>query len=89
MNLPLGDMIICDDEGYELIVIERKTLKDLLSSIKDGRYREQSFRLNNYPVHNHNIIYLIEGQNKSNFKTYEKKMIESSYFFLCITKGFR
>lgn len=88
MNLPLGDMIICDDEGYELIVIERKTLKDLVSSIKDGRYREQSFRLNNYPVHNHNIIYLIEGQNKSNFRSQEKKMIESSYFSLMYYKGF-
>ena len=88
MNLPLGDMIICDDEGYELIVIERKTLKDLVASIKDGRYKEQSFRLNNYPVHNHNIIYLIEGQNKSNFKSQEKKMIESSYFSLMYYKGF-
>lgn len=88
MNLPLGDMIICDDAGYELIVIERKTLKDLVSSIKDGRYREQSFRLNNYPIHNHNIIYLIEGQNKSNFKSQERKMIESSYFSLMYYKGF-
>lgn len=88
MNLSLGDMIICDDEGYELLVIERKTLKDLVASIKDGRYREQSFRLNNYPVHNHNIIYLIEGQNKSNFKSQEKKMIESSYFSLMYYKGF-
>ena len=88
MNLALGDMIICDDDGYEMIVIERKTLKDLVSSIKDGRYKEQSFRLNNYPVHNHNIIYLIEGQNKSNFKNQEKKMIESSYFSLMYYKGF-
>ena len=88
MNLPLGDIIICDDEGYELLVIERKTLRDLVSSIKDGRYKEQSFRLNNYPVHNHNIIYLIEGQNKSNFKTNEIKMIESSYFSLMYYKGF-
>ena len=88
MNLHLGDMIICDDAGYELIVIERKTLKDLVSSIKDGRYKEQSFRLNNYPIHNHNIIYLIEGQNKSNFKSHEIKMIESSYFSLMYYKGF-
>lgn len=87
-NLTLGDFIICDDEGYEMIVIERKTLKDLVSSIKDGRYREQSFRLNNYPVHNHNIIYLIEGANKSNFKSQEKKMIEGSYFSLMYYKGF-
>ena len=87
-NLNLGDFIICDNEGYELIVIERKTLNDLVSSIKDGRYREQSYRLNNYPVHNHNIIYLIEGINKSNFNSQEKKMIESSYFSLMYYKGF-
>jgi len=88
MNLSLGDFIICDDEGSELIVIERKTLGDLVSSIKDGRYKEQSFRLNNYPIHNHNIIYLIEGNNKSNFNKQEKKMIESSYFSLMYYKGF-
>tara|TARA_A100001015_G_scaffold306259_1_gene400268 strand:+ start:3838 stop:4596 length:759 start_codon:yes stop_codon:yes gene_type:complete len=87
-NLVLGDFIICDNEGYELIVIERKTLNDLVASIKDGRYKEQSFRLNNYPVHNHNIIYLIEGINKSNFNSQEKKMIESSYFSLMYYKGF-
>ena len=33
----------------------------LNSSIKDGRYVEQSHRLTGYNMHNHNIIYLIEG----------------------------
>ena len=28
-QLHIGDAIICDDEGVELIVIERKTLNDL------------------------------------------------------------
>ena len=37
-NLPLGDAIIQDDSGNDLIIIERKTLTDLASSIKDGRY---------------------------------------------------
>ena len=32
-----------------------------MSSIKDGRYKEQSYRLNACDIHNHNIIYLIEG----------------------------
>ena len=60
-NLPLGDIII-SLENRELIIIERKSLNDLAASIKDGRYQEQSFRLSNYNnVHNHNIIYLIEG----------------------------
>lgn len=61
-NLELGDIIITDNNDNEIIIIERKTVTDLASSIKDGRYREQSFRLTHYNnVHNHNIIYLIEG----------------------------
>ena len=61
-NLPIGDIIVKDDNDEELIIIERKSLKDLAASINDGRYSEQSYRLNNCSVHNHNIIYLIEGQ---------------------------
>tara|TARA_B100001093_G_scaffold454940_1_gene464676 strand:+ start:217 stop:1077 length:861 start_codon:yes stop_codon:yes gene_type:complete len=67
-NLELGDFIICDDVGGEKMIIERKSLSDLASSIKDGRYAEQSFRLNNYNFQNHNIVYLIEGD----FKYWEK-----------------
>ena len=64
--LPLGDIIILDDTEEKLI-IERKCLTDLLASIKDGRYEEQSYRLNGLNHHNHNIYYLIEGDvNKSN-----------------------
>ena len=55
-SLHLGDIIICDDDGNELILIERKSLADLASSIRDGRYAEQSYRLAEYPVHNHNIV---------------------------------
>ena len=44
-----------------IILIERKSLNDLESSIKDGRYSEQSIRLNSSEIHNHNIYYLIEG----------------------------
>ena len=29
----------------EVAIIERKTPKDLIASIKDGRYKEQSMRL--------------------------------------------
>lgn len=60
-NLPLGDIIICDNEGDEKIIIERKSLADLAASIRDGRYNEQSFRLNQCSLHNHHIHYLIEG----------------------------
>ena len=75
--LPIGDIIIADadDSGDSVpkdhIIIERKTVNDLLSSIKDGRYEEQSYRLNGINHPNHNIIYLIEGDvNRINrFKT--------------------
>jgi ERCC4-type nuclease len=69
--LPIGDVIIKSIIKSELeektaieteeLIIERKSISDLLSSIKDGRYEEQSYRLNGSQLHNHNIIYLIEG----------------------------
>ena len=54
--LPLGDILLKDDNN--LLIIERKTINDLLASIKDGRYTEQSLRLSqNNECNNHNIIY--------------------------------
>jgi hypothetical protein len=35
-TLPIGDIIICDDLKNDLVIIERKTVNDLLASIKDG-----------------------------------------------------
>jgi ERCC4-type nuclease len=69
-NLPLGDMILCEGEK-DYVLFERKTVADLAASIKDGRYEEQSFRLNGLPMPNHNILYLIEGniQNASSSAT--------------------
>ena len=89
-NLPLGDIII-NDGTKDCIIIERKTLNDLASSIKDGRYEEQSYRLNGLNHHNHNIIYLIEGDmyRFNNFKeridtqTLYSAMVSINYF-----KGF-
>lgn len=90
-TLPIGDIII-SDEIEDKIIIERKTVSDLLSSIKDGRYEEQSFRLNGHDNHNHNIIYLIEGDiNKVNrFKPndVEKLTLYSAIFSLNYYKGF-
>jgi ERCC4-type nuclease len=64
-RLDLGDIIIYDIDGdgnvKEHIIIERKSLSDLASSIRDGRYMEQAYRLDKETLHNHNIIYLIEG----------------------------
>jgi hypothetical protein len=90
-TLPLGDIII-SDKTSEKLIIERKSVTDLLSSIKDGRYEEQSYRLNGLNHHNHNIIYLIEGDiNKANrFKDskIEKLTLYSAIFSLNYYKGF-
>ena len=91
-TLPIGDIIICDDKE-EKIIIERKSISDLLASIKDGRYEEQSYRLNGINHHNHNIIYLVEGDvNKGNYyksrNDNEKLMAYSAMFSLNYYKGF-
>ena len=44
INLEIGDFKICYNETIKTI-IERKTINDLVSSIIDGRYKEQSLRL--------------------------------------------
>ena len=91
-SLPIGDVLFYDTETSEdKLIIERKTLQDLNSSIKDGRYEEQSFRLGGSPVNNHNIIYLIEGDmNNANMfrQRLDKKMLYSSMFSLNYYKGF-
>ena len=90
-TLPIGDIIINDD-NEDKIIIERKSVNDLLSSIKDGRYEEQSYRLNGINHHNHNIVYLIEGDvNRINrFKDgqVEKLTLYSAMFSLNYYKGF-
>lgn len=42
-QLDVGDVQIKNE--YSCVVIERKTITDMLSSIKDGRYKEQKTRL--------------------------------------------
>lgn len=91
-NLPLGDIIICTDDGTEKVIIERKTLKDLAASIRDGRYKEQGFRLNACDVPNHNIFYLLEG-NIQTYKPFQKGTVDkyallSSMVSITYYKGF-
>ena len=96
--LPIGDIIISGNSDYtgkdtdnNSVIIERKSLRDLSASIKDGRYEEQSYRLNGSPYHNHNIIYLIEGDmNRINvFKDkLDKTTLYSAMVSLNYFKGF-
>ena len=87
-NLDIGDYVFYDEHNAkEIIIIERKSLADLEASIKDGRYSEQSFRLNETSLHNHNIIYLLEGAIiKYNPKF--RSTLYSSLFSLNYYKGF-
>jgi ERCC4-type nuclease len=87
--LPLGDIILTEN-GVDKVIIERKSVSDLLASIKDGRYEEQSYRLNGIHGHaNHNTIYLIEGDvNKINNMKNERMTAYSAMFSLNYYKGF-
>ena len=92
--LPLGDIIITTNQNDNLIdniIVERKSLSDLAASIKDGRYEEQSYRLNGLPHHNHNIVYLIEGD-LSKFNSFkeriDKQTLYSAMFSINYYKGF-
>lgn len=90
-NIPLGDIIIYDDDNNEKLIIERKTLLDLAASIRDGRYTEQGYRLQQCSMHNHNIIYLIEGDLRyyKPFKpNIDKKALMSSMVSINYFKGF-
>jgi ERCC4-type nuclease len=89
-TLPLGDIIV-NDGTNDCVIIERKTFTDLAASIKDGRYEEQSYRLNGLQHHNHNIIYLIEGD-INRFNTFkeriDKQTLYSAMFSINYFKGF-
>ena len=90
-QLHIGDIVFEDDSGKPILIFERKTLTDLAASIKDGRYNEQSFRLDKEPAHNHNIIYIIEGdiERYNEKRTHiSKKTLISSMFSLLYYKGF-
>lgn len=84
-SLDVGDIIIADDD-VPILIIERKKVADLASSIKDGRYKEQAFRLNAHPLHNHNIMYLVEGAMRD--RRMDRNTLFSSVFSLNHVQGF-
>jgi len=90
-SLPIGDIIICDDKGAEKVIIERKSLMDLAASIRDGRYAEQGYRLNQCDLHNHQIYYVVEGDLRY-YKPYkglpDKKALLSAMVSISYFKGF-
>ena len=86
--IPLGDILLRSEKDRDIVIIERKSIDDLLASIKDGRYKEQSYRLKNSKTyHHHNVIYIIEGI-ISNYSPALKKQIYGCITSLSFFKGF-
>ena len=97
-RLPLGDIILHDPsqgQQKDIVIFERKTLNDLAASIRDGRYKEQSFRLIETAAatgfHTHNIVYIIEGdlaQYNERHSQITKTALQSAMVSLMYYKGF-
>ena len=87
--LHIGDILFKTDEGKDVLLVERKTLQDLIASVKDGRYEEQSHRLKHASGFSpHNVFYLIEGMFSSLRTPLEKKLVMSAMASLSYFKGF-
>ena len=85
-KLDIGDIIISSSKHPDKsLIIERKCMTDMISSIKDGRYKEQKIRLQAEGSNSNTIIcYLLEGLvndlRKPNDKTLLYGSIISSIF---------
>ena len=87
-TLLLGDVMFRNDKS-EILLFERKSFVDLLASIKDGRYEEQSHRLiHSSGIHPHNICYLLEGIFSTLRNPMDKRVILSAMTSLSYFKGF-
>jgi len=87
--LTIGDILFQSDDFQDILLIERKSFADLLSSIKDGRYEEQSHRLlNTSGLPPHSIFYLLEGMFSQLYNPKDKKIIYSAMTSLNFFKGF-
>jgi ERCC4-type nuclease len=91
-SLDLGDMCVRGEDGCIFALFERKTIQDLLSSISDGRYEEQSFRLQECGLEKNKIFYIIEGNIEKYIGKgkglYSRSTVHSCLFSLTYVKGF-
>jgi ERCC4-type nuclease len=82
-------LAIQNESGADILIFERKSIPDLLASIKDGRYEEQSYRLIHASgLHPHNIVYVIEGALAQIRSPADKKIVLSAITSLSFFKGF-
>ena len=95
-RLSIGDIILHDPtEQKDIVLFERKTLNDLAASIRDGRYKEQSFRLIETATatgfNTHHIVYIIEGdlsRYDDRHSQITKTALQSAMVSLLYYKGF-
>lgn len=59
-NLDIGD-IVFKYQNQTILLIERKTMEDLGSSIRDGRHKEQKYRIMNSNIPLHKVLFIVEG----------------------------
>ncbi|NBU33989.1 hypothetical protein EB118_03470 [bacterium] len=77
-NLPVGDFCISHDTVTQL-VIERKTLADLSSSVIDNRFREQRSRLIDSVTNPQKVLYIIESPtSQASYKGLSKKVLDAA-----------
>ena len=92
--LCIGDIVFTNvdansGEKRDILIFERKSLSDLLASIKDGRYEEQSHRLTHASgVPPNRIVYIIEGMFSTLRNPAEKQLVISAMTSLQLYKGF-
>jgi len=85
----IEDPIGTDTRFREILLYERKSFTDLLASIKDRRYEEQSHRLiHSSGLHPHNICYLLEGTFATLRNPADKRILLSAMTSLSYFKGF-
>ena len=88
-NLELGDFVLRNMENNILVIIERKSINDLLASVKDSRYYEQCNRLKELEFPSNKIYFIIEGNlDKLSKNSVEYKTVYSCIFSISYKNGF-
>ncbi|KAJ3216003.1 Crossover junction endonuclease mus81 [Dinochytrium kinnereticum] len=91
--LELGDFMWVARSKYshevEIVldcILERKTLDDLVASIKDGRFKEQKFRLRECGLRH--VIYLVEEGNSENADIFGMEAVYTTFTQTQVEDGF-
>lgn len=89
VNLDLGDIILKYNNNI-ILLIERKTAEDLGASIRDGRHKEQKYRIKNSNLDSKNILFIIEGELKDmKHGKIDKKTLQGSIINTMFRDGYK